>query len=150
MTGIQMVQFIAIFLHSFQLLFRQCNYPRSFMWWIGFHAVLFWFLFWDFFVISYTNRRYTKKSSFAVTSAVSIGDDETTDKTTRKSNKIVDSVKAGFFSCSPTQSFIDSMNDEESEVSSKNSNTGKVIRRNAYTSQLMKQGQSIRRESKDL
>ena len=57
MTGIQMVQFIAIFVHSFQLLFRECNYPRGFMWWIGFHAVLFWFLFWDFFVYTYSAKK---------------------------------------------------------------------------------------------
>ena len=50
------VQFIAIFGHSFQLLFRSCDYPRGFMWWIGFHAVLFWFLFWDFYVNTYLPR----------------------------------------------------------------------------------------------
>ncbi|XP_076341740.1 very long chain fatty acid elongase AAEL008004-like [Tachypleus tridentatus] len=53
MTGIQMVQFIMIFVHSFQLLFRECDYPKGFMWWIGFHAVLFWFLFWDFYKNAY-------------------------------------------------------------------------------------------------
>lgn len=46
-----------IFVHSFQLLFRQCNYPKGFMWFIGFHAVLFWFLFYDFFYTSYTKKR---------------------------------------------------------------------------------------------
>lgn len=63
MTSIQMVQFIAIFVHSFQLLFRECNYPRGFMWWIGFHAVLFWFLFWDFFVYTYGGGKRRKSSS---------------------------------------------------------------------------------------
>ncbi|XP_076347005.1 very long chain fatty acid elongase AAEL008004-like isoform X2 [Tachypleus tridentatus] len=53
MTAIQMVQFIMIFVHSFQLLFRECDYPKGFMWWIGFHAVLFWFLFWDFYKNAY-------------------------------------------------------------------------------------------------
>lgn len=53
MTAFQMVQFIAIFVHSFQLLFRECNYPHGFMWWIGFHAVLFWFLFADFYKHTY-------------------------------------------------------------------------------------------------
>ena len=46
-----------IFTHSFQLLFRECNYPKGFMWFIGFHAVLFWFLFYDFFYTSYTKKR---------------------------------------------------------------------------------------------
>ncbi|XP_013780268.2 elongation of very long chain fatty acids protein AAEL008004-like [Limulus polyphemus] len=53
MTTIQMIQFIAIFLHAFQLLFRECDYPKGFMWFIGFHAVLFWFLFWDFYKKAY-------------------------------------------------------------------------------------------------
>lgn len=156
MTAIQMVQFIAIFVHSFQLLFRQCNYPRSFMWWIGFHAVLFWFLFWDFFVVSYTSRRHSKKSAFAVASAVSIGDDDgqtASSKYRSKSRNKVEPVKvAAFFSCSPTQSFIDSMNDEDEleNISTKNNSNGKVTRRNPYTSQLMQQGQSPRSESKDL
>ena len=51
------VQFIMIFVHSFQLLFRECNYPKGFMFFIGFHAVLFWFLFYDFFYNSYTKKR---------------------------------------------------------------------------------------------
>ncbi|XP_054707703.1 elongation of very long chain fatty acids protein AAEL008004-like [Uloborus diversus] len=57
MTAFQMVQFIAIFVHSFQLLFRECNYPRGFMWWIGFHAVLFWFLFADFYKNAYGKKK---------------------------------------------------------------------------------------------
>lgn len=67
MTLVQMVQFIMIFVHSFQLLFRQCDYPRGFMWWIGFHAVLFWFLFYDFFYNSYSQRvaRQAKKLAAA-------------------------------------------------------------------------------------
>lgn len=64
MTTIQMVQFIAIFVHSFQLLFRpDCNYPRGFMWWIGFHAIMFWFLFWDF----YKNTYFAKRLKSAAT-----------------------------------------------------------------------------------
>lgn len=46
-----------IFVHSFQLLFRQCDYPKGFMWFIGFHAVLFYGLFYDFFYTSYTKRK---------------------------------------------------------------------------------------------
>jgi len=57
MTAFQMVQFIAIFVHSFQLLFRDCDYPHGFMWWIGFHAVLFWFLFADFYKNTYGKAR---------------------------------------------------------------------------------------------
>ncbi|XP_013794017.2 elongation of very long chain fatty acids protein AAEL008004-like [Limulus polyphemus] len=62
-TTIQMVQFVVIFVHSFQLLFRDCNYPKGFMWWIGFHAILFWFLFWDFYKNTYKKpRSYLKKN----------------------------------------------------------------------------------------
>lgn len=50
------VQFVLIFAHSFQLLFVECDYPDIFMWWIGAHAVLFWFLFWDFYKQAYIKR----------------------------------------------------------------------------------------------
>ncbi len=30
------------------------------MWWIGFHAVLFWFLFWDFYKNAYRNTPSSK------------------------------------------------------------------------------------------
>lgn len=64
MTTVQMVQFIIIFIHSFQLLFNsQCNYPRGFMWWIGFHAIMFWFLFMDFYKSAYHKKRTMSKSS---------------------------------------------------------------------------------------
>lgn len=49
-----------IFVHSFQLLFRECDYPRGFMWWIGFHAVLFWFLFLDFYRDAYHKTKKVK------------------------------------------------------------------------------------------
>jgi hypothetical protein len=51
------VQFIMVFLHAFQLLFIDCDYPRAFVWWIGMHAVLFYYLFSDFY-----KQAYIKKS----------------------------------------------------------------------------------------
>lgn len=48
-----MIQFIAIFAHQFQLLFRECDYPKSFMVWIGLHGVMFLFLFSDFYKAKY-------------------------------------------------------------------------------------------------
>lgn len=88
MTSIQMVQFVMIFVHSFQLLFRECDYPKSFMWWIGFHAVLFWFLFWDFYKTSYLNSR--------------------------RNNALQQSKQrpAAFLACSPTESFLNGENDD--------------------------------------
>lgn len=64
MTAIQMIQFIAIFVHSFQLLFRDCDYPRGFMWLIGFHAVLFWFLFYQFYQTAYSKGKSSQKKIF--------------------------------------------------------------------------------------
>lgn len=57
LTGLQMVQFIAIMVHAFQLLFIDCNYPRAFVWWIGMHAVMFFFLFNEFYKSTYKGRR---------------------------------------------------------------------------------------------
>uniref|UniRef100_A0A1L8DY78 Elongation of very long chain fatty acids protein n=2 Tax=Nyssomyia neivai TaxID=330878 RepID=A0A1L8DY78_9DIPT len=54
LTTFQMVQFVAIFAHQFQLLFRDCNYPKGFMVWIGLHGVMFLFLFSDFYKAKYS------------------------------------------------------------------------------------------------
>ena len=62
---VKQVQFVAIFVHSFQLLFRDCDYPRGFVYWIGSHAVLFWFLFWDFFKKTYLISSSTRDSEVA-------------------------------------------------------------------------------------
>lgn len=51
------VQFIAVMVHSFQLLFIDCNYPRAFMWFIGMHSVLFFFLFREFYKQTYQKKR---------------------------------------------------------------------------------------------
>ncbi|RVE40635.1 hypothetical protein evm_014715 [Chilo suppressalis] len=57
LTALQMVQFVLVFIHAFQLLFTDCDYPRAFVWWIGMHAVLFYHLFSDFY-----KQAYLKKS----------------------------------------------------------------------------------------
>ncbi|KAK9881692.1 hypothetical protein WA026_017209 [Henosepilachna vigintioctopunctata] len=56
LTTLQIVQFIAIFAHQFQLFFTECNYPKSFMVWIGLHGVLFLFLFSDFYKSKYNSK----------------------------------------------------------------------------------------------
>jgi elongation of very long chain fatty acids protein 7 len=62
------VQFIAIMVHAFQLLFIDCNYPRAFVWWIGMHAVMFFFLFNEFYKSTYKYQqeqvRLTKRDAF--------------------------------------------------------------------------------------
>uniref|UniRef100_A0ABK9MMD7 Elongation of very long chain fatty acids protein n=1 Tax=Glossina morsitans morsitans TaxID=37546 RepID=A0ABK9MMD7_GLOMM len=57
LTTLQMVQFILIMVHAFQLLFIECNYPRAFVWWIGMHAVMFFFLFNEFYKQAYKGRQ---------------------------------------------------------------------------------------------
>ncbi|KAB7499339.1 Elongation of very long chain fatty acids protein [Armadillidium nasatum] len=60
LTTLQMIQFVGIFTHAFQLCFIDCHYPRAFMWWIGGHAVLFFFLFSEFYRNAYSRRKEGK------------------------------------------------------------------------------------------
>ncbi|KAJ8920046.1 hypothetical protein NQ315_011696 [Exocentrus adspersus] len=57
LTTIQMIQFVLVMLHAFQLLFIDCNYPKAFVWWIGMHAVMFYFLFSNFYKETYSQRQ---------------------------------------------------------------------------------------------
>ncbi|KRT79806.1 hypothetical protein AMK59_8248 [Oryctes borbonicus] len=66
LTTLQMAQFVGIMVHAFQLLFIDCNYPRAFVWWIGMHAVMFFFLFKEFYTQAYNNSRRRKPPSTAV------------------------------------------------------------------------------------
>ncbi|XP_012154336.1 very long chain fatty acid elongase AAEL008004 isoform X2 [Megachile rotundata] len=61
LTVLQMVQFVAVMIHAFQLLFIDCNYPKAFVWWIGLHATMFFFLFNEFYQQSYLQRRKPRK-----------------------------------------------------------------------------------------
>ncbi|XP_032593415.1 elongation of very long chain fatty acids protein AAEL008004 isoform X1 [Drosophila grimshawi] len=65
LTTLQMVQFILIMVHAFQLLFIDCNYPKAFVWWIGMHAVMFFFLFNEFYKAAYRNRLMKKNALLA-------------------------------------------------------------------------------------
>ncbi|VVC25765.1 Hypothetical protein CINCED_3A017549 [Cinara cedri] len=62
LTSLQMIQFLAIMVHAFQLLFIDCNYPKAFVWWIGMHAVMFFFLFKEFYKQQYTKPSKQKVS----------------------------------------------------------------------------------------
>uniref|UniRef100_A0A2C9JHA9 Elongation of very long chain fatty acids protein n=1 Tax=Biomphalaria glabrata TaxID=6526 RepID=A0A2C9JHA9_BIOGL len=53
MTSMQMIQFIAVTIHSTQLLFIECNYPKIFVYWIGFYAIIFLIMFANFYVQAY-------------------------------------------------------------------------------------------------
>lgn len=61
LTKFQMVQFIAIFVHSFQLLFRKCSYPTAGFWYIGAHGVLYFILFSNFYNKEYISKTNVKK-----------------------------------------------------------------------------------------
>ncbi|CAH1967706.1 unnamed protein product [Acanthoscelides obtectus] len=56
LTALQMVQFVLVMVHAFQLLFIDCDYPKAFVWWIGMHAVMFYFLFSNFYKQTYHKR----------------------------------------------------------------------------------------------
>ncbi|CAD1475278.1 unnamed protein product, partial [Heterotrigona itama] len=63
LTALQMVQFILVMVHAFQLLFIECDYPKAFVWWIGMHAIMFYFLFRDFYVQTYKKSKTTAATS---------------------------------------------------------------------------------------
>ncbi|XP_037088615.1 elongation of very long chain fatty acids protein-like [Pollicipes pollicipes] len=65
MTNLQMVQFVAIMLHSFQLVFRECDYPTIAFWYIGAHGLLFFMLFLGFYRREYYGKK-PKKDDDAV------------------------------------------------------------------------------------
>lgn len=56
LTSMQMIQFVCVMVHAFQLFFIDCDYPKAFAWWIGGHAVMFFFLFKSFYVRTYTKK----------------------------------------------------------------------------------------------
>ncbi|XP_012154339.1 very long chain fatty acid elongase 7 [Megachile rotundata] len=63
LTTFQMVQFVLIMSHQFQLFFTECDYPRTFMIWIGLHGLLFLGLFSDFYKAKYGDRSKSKQSA---------------------------------------------------------------------------------------
>lgn len=69
LTTFQMVQFVLIMVHAFQLLFIECDYPRAFVWWIGLHAVMFFFLFKDFYVQTYNRNKAAQKKNAELAAA---------------------------------------------------------------------------------
>ena len=58
LTTLQMIQFVLVMIHAFQLLFIDCNYPKAFVWWIGMHAIIFYFLFRNFYIKAYKKKNF--------------------------------------------------------------------------------------------
>ena len=57
MTNLQMIQFVGIMVHGFQLLFYEdCGFPWQISYYIGAHAVMFFFLFAQFYVQAYFKK----------------------------------------------------------------------------------------------
>ncbi|XP_055848566.1 elongation of very long chain fatty acids protein 7 isoform X2 [Episyrphus balteatus] len=62
LTVLQMIQFVLVMVHSFQLFFKnECNYPIGFAYFIGAHAVMFYFLFSDFYRQAYLKNEAKKE-----------------------------------------------------------------------------------------
>jgi len=60
-TRIQMIQFVFVMGHALQLLFRDCDFPKIFVSYIGFYAVLFMVMFSNFYVKAYRRKTNAKK-----------------------------------------------------------------------------------------
>ncbi|KAF6198164.1 hypothetical protein GE061_007911 [Apolygus lucorum] len=80
LTSLQMAQFVAIMVHAFQLLFIDCNYPKAFVWWIGMHAVMFFFLFKEFYNQSYNGAKRRAAAKLAANGNASNGTAHTNGK----------------------------------------------------------------------
>ncbi|XP_043282372.1 elongation of very long chain fatty acids protein AAEL008004-like [Venturia canescens] len=63
LTTLQIVQFVLVVIHSGQLLFIDCDYPKAFVWWIGMHACLFFFLFRSFYMEAYVKKSAKRKDA---------------------------------------------------------------------------------------
>lgn len=61
LTSLQIAQFVAVGIHCFQLVFIECNFPIVFTWLIGSHALIFFFLFTNFYLQSYLKKGQRKK-----------------------------------------------------------------------------------------
>lgn len=90
------------------------------MWWIGFHAVLFWFLFADFYINTYLARSGKKRKDGSIAG----GDNP-------------------FFACTQTEAFINGINRELDELHESS-------KANGYTSSVMKESKDKKKEGKDL
>jgi elongation of very long chain fatty acids protein 7 len=56
-VNVLQVQFVLVFIHSIQLLFIDCNFPKAFVWLIVLLAVMFFSLFADFYKQAYRKKQ---------------------------------------------------------------------------------------------
>jgi elongation of very long chain fatty acids protein 7 len=60
-TTLQLTQFVVIMVHSVQLFFRECDYPKFFIGYILFLSFIFLFMFSDFYVKAYVKKNEVEK-----------------------------------------------------------------------------------------
>lgn len=89
LTSLQMIQFLFVMIHAFQLLFIECNYPKAFVWLIGMHAIMFYFLFRDFYIEAYKKRNNINSTlkSHQLKEMIKKNDDEEEEDKNNKSMK---------------------------------------------------------------
>jgi elongation of very long chain fatty acids protein 7 len=56
MTKMQMIQFVLVMIHSAQLFFIECSYPKIFSIWICSYAIIFMVFFTNFYIQEYIYR----------------------------------------------------------------------------------------------
>lgn len=111
-----------VMIHAFQLLFIDCNYPKAFVWWIGMHAVMFYFLFSRFYKDTYVKPADKKK----VKSESTIGKEEQkqkkeqTPKTARKPVNICFPGQDGLYDTEPANGISKSYTSTEGETRLRN------------------------------
>lgn len=88
LTTLQMIQFVAVMVHAFQLLFIDCSYPKAFVWWIGGHALMFYFLFSSFYKRTYTKDDKKLSSSSAEKQRAATQTNGTSNGTTKAAKTI--------------------------------------------------------------
>nr|BBF94992.1 elongation of very long chain fatty acids protein 12 [Orthetrum albistylum] len=76
-TLLQIAQFVLIMAHALQLLVVDCDYPRSFVWFISFHGLLFLILFSNFYLRTYAGSKKRAAVTKAISSMVSEESEET-------------------------------------------------------------------------
>ncbi|KAB0795322.1 hypothetical protein PPYR_12161 [Photinus pyralis] len=62
LTRLQLAQFCIIFIHNFQMIFRQCNYPQFIVFLLGTQALFFLYLFGAFYKKTYTKKKQTQEA----------------------------------------------------------------------------------------
>lgn len=112
LTVLQMIQFIMVFIHASQLLFIDCDYPKAFAWVILLHAVMFYFLFYNFYQQSYKKSADKKK----VAQQKKDDDDRANDRpvdTSESANSTQDESKSFWSNLTSTPCFLPAVTDSD-------------------------------------